>query len=105
MRIIPMTEELREKLVKIAKLKSMAESMKKIYNDIDKVTLELYEACGTGEIEVVLKPAETSFVFNGEEKHIAPVQVVTITDNFESTNTVFKNAAVKRYEAAVQGKI
>ena len=78
----------------IAKIKAMIDTVKPLYNLVDELTLQLKEIVGVnGEVEI----PEQVFMFN-EKAMFTAAQKITVVDNFESKNTVFRPVGVKRYE-------
>lgn len=83
-------------------LKAILDANKPLYEEMEKLTLQLRGAVGTGSVPVAFNEEESMFLHNGEAKFVAPNQIVTIVDNFSEKNTVFRPAAVKRFEASIQ---
>lgn len=61
-----------------AEVLAQLESMKPLYNELDKLTQDLMESGATGTDLGKLK--------------------LVLVDNFETKNTVFKTTSIKRYE-------
>lgn len=95
-------EQLRTKAVRLVQLKAALEANKPLYEELDRLTLELKDAMGTTAFPVTLTEQESMYLHNGEAKFIAQNQVITINDNFAEKNTVFRPAGVKRFEAALE---
>jgi hypothetical protein len=82
----------------LIKLKALLDSNKPLYDLQEKLTLELKDLLKGEEVLVeeemmVITPTGPAFT--------AP-QTVKIVDNFESKNTVFRAAAVKRFEMSTE---
>lgn len=88
----------------IVKLKALLDANKSLYEAMEKMTLELRTLVGDDYVMVSIPTIEQTFIHNGEVKFIAPEQVLSVVDNFKTSNTVFRPAAVKRYETIVQTK-
>jgi membrane protease subunit (stomatin/prohibitin family) len=77
--------DLAKKAIEIAK---KIEAAKVLYEELDAVTRELLVVQGTGA---------TKAQFIGD-------QAVTVVDNFETANTVFRPAGVRRFEVKIEDK-
>jgi len=93
---------IREKAVRVIQLKAILDANKPLYEELDRLTLELNETMGVGTIPVTLNEKETMYMHNDEVKFLSPNQMLTIVDNFAEKNTVFRPAGVKRFEASVE---
>lgn len=67
--------EIAKKVANLSKLIQVSEGFKEVYNEIDRLTVEL---------------AQTGIMNHGS---------VVIVDNFATKNTAFKTTAIKRFEA------
>lgn len=83
-----------ELATELVKLQYKQEMMKPIYEQIEKLTLELNTFLNKEEIIV---PHQSTMI-DGVQVEI-PAKHLKVVDNFEIKNTVFRVAAVKRYEA------
>lgn len=92
----------REKMVRIVQVKAILDANKPLYNELDKLTLELRDLVGLTSIPLELNEQERMYMHGGEVKFIEPQQVVTVNDNFSEKNVVFRPAGVKRFEADVE---
>ena len=79
----------------IVKVKAMIDTVKPLYNLVEELTLQLKAIVGT-DVEVEIP--EQVFMFN-ERAMFTAAQKVSVVDNFETKNTVFRPVGVKRYEA------
>ena len=85
----------------LVRIKTLLEANKPLYEQLEKLTLQLKELVGTEEValmeeQVVLTPGGPVF---------AAPQYIRIVDNFSEKNTVFRPAAVKRFEMASETMI
>lgn len=94
--------QVRADLARIIQLKATLDSNKPLYEELDRLTLNLKNVMGVGSIPINLTEKETMYMHNNEVKFLAPNQVVTIVDNFAEKNTVFRPAGVKRFEASLE---
>jgi hypothetical protein len=98
-------DEASAKALRIIKLKAILDSVKPVYEELDRLTLELKTIIGTDRlIELNLTEEQAMFVMNGEVRFIARSQVVSIVDNFAEKNVVFRPAGVKRFEVNTETK-
>lgn len=95
-------EKVRANAVRVIQLKALLDSNKPLYEELDRLTLELKTAMGVGSIPLTLNEKETMYMHNDEVKFLAQNQVVTIVDNFAEKNTVFRPAGVKRFEVSLE---
>lgn len=95
-------EQVRANVVRVIQLKAALDANKPLYEELDRLTLELKGVMGVGAIPVRLTEQETMYMHNNEVKFLAPEQVVSIVDNFAEKNTVFRPAGVKRFEASLE---
>lgn len=95
-------EAIRIKAVRLIQLKGILESNKPLYEELDRLTLELKDIMGTTAFPVNLTEKETMYMHNDEVKFLAQNQIITVNDNFAEKNTVFRPAGVKRFEATLE---
>lgn len=94
-----------EKALRIIKLKAILDSIKPVYEELDRLTLELNAIIGTTRLlELDLTEEQAMFMMNGEVRFIARSQVVSVVDNFAEKNVVFRPAGVKRFEVNTETK-
>jgi hypothetical protein len=79
----------------IIRIKTLLDANKPLYDQLEKLTLSLRDILDSDEVllaeeQVVLTPGGPVF---------AAPQYVRVNDNFSEKNTVFRPAAVKRFEA------
>lgn len=72
----------RQLLVAAVQLTRAIEGIKKLYDELDKLVLELKA--------------------QGFEQTVLDDSVISIRDNFETANTVFRTAGVKRFELVIE---
>lgn len=94
--------KVRANLARVIQLKAVLDANKPLYEELDRLTLELKDVMGVGSLAINLTEEETMYMHNNEMKFLAPNQVVTIVDNFAEKNTVFRPAGVKRFEASLE---
>lgn len=93
------------KAMRIIKLKAILDSVKPVYEELDRLTLELQKIIGTDRlIELDLTEEQAMFVMNGEVRFLSRSQVVSVVDNFAEKNVVFRPAGVKRFEVNTETK-
>lgn len=91
--------------LRIIKLKAVVDSMKPVYEELDRLTLELKAIISTDRlIELDLTEEQAMFMMNGEVRFIARSQVVSVVDNFSEKNVVFRPAGVRRFEVSTETK-
>lgn len=90
--------EAHKRIVRIIQIKALIDSNKPLYEELDKLVMELNGLTGPAVMQINLTDEQRMYMSNGEVKFIAPEQVVTVVDNFANTNVVFRPAAVKRFE-------
>jgi len=96
---VMITEDVRKKAARLIALKAIMEANKPLYEEIDRLILELKDAMGVGQFLVTLSEQESLLLHNGEVTLLASEQVVNVIDNFAEKNTVFRPAGVKRFDA------
>lgn len=97
-------DEVRYRAVKLVQLKAKLDACKPLYEEVDRLTLQL-NSMTPGPVFVTLTEEERTFLHAGELHHVAPDQVVTVVDNFATKNTAFKTAGVKRFEAETMSSL
>ena len=93
----------RAKAIRLIQIKAVLDANKPLYDELDRLTLDLKDTMGVGSFNVNLDASkEAMYMHNNEVKFLAPNQVITIVDNFSEKNTVFRPAGVKRFEASLE---
>lgn len=81
----------------IVSVKAQIDEIKPLYEKLDKLTMQLKEgltALGISEVRIDEKAVQ---LHNGSF-FLSPAQFVTVVDNFESKNVIFRPAGVRRFE-------
>jgi hypothetical protein len=85
----------------LVRIKTLLEANKPLYEQLEKLTLQLKELVGTEEVALM----EEQVVLTLGGPVFAAPQYIRIVDNFSDKNTVFRPAAVKRFEMASETMI
>lgn len=80
----------------IVEIKAQVDSMKPLYDRLDKLTLQLLSGLNALGIKEVWVPEKVISLSNSTQ--IIQEQFVSVVDNFSEKNTVFRPAGVKRFE-------
>ena len=86
----------------IVTLKAKIDSMRSLYDALDRKTLELHSIVGDAEVPVFtteyIESVDGSIIQSGPS-------FVKIVDNFSDKNLVFRSAAVRRFECIVESQV
>lgn len=80
-----MDKKLKTLMAKAAEIKAKLDAVKPLYDEMDKLTMQIAELTQPGEYEI-------------------PDYEVTLVDNFAQKNVCFRPAAVRRFELKIEKK-